>query len=660
MTMPFRLIYAVKLFTAAMIAFVISVRVGLPQNYWPIVTCCVLANPISANVRARSIYRIVGTFCGGVACVVLAAVFGSIPLLMVICGGILTAATFTIAIIDRTPRNYGYLLFGLTLMLVLITGINRPIAMFDTAVARVLEIGLGILATGFVDAVIAPRSLGPDVRKRVDGWIADMESWLGDTLHGAGEDAEGAADRVKAIADMTSFSALGGQLRYDTGISDRERLLLFAIQRRMLRLVPYISAIGARIAQVEDDIRGPMLANLAAVWERVQNGQIARADIAASIDLPALPESESEWRHIVRGNTAEIVTGALELWCELHLLQSALDTGAKLPGDLEDRLGAAKPFPLLPDYHVAFRVGAAIALTYASLCVLWGLTGWDQVPGMFLLSIVTLGFFGAQDSADKVIVHFSRFAFLSLVLAAVLNYALLPMATSLGSFILVMGIYIVPIAMFAAGNPMGTLILATSLSLINLQSRYTPRDFGFFIDSVFAALLGIFIAYFVINMVRRMGSAHALQRFASAARADLVSLTHKGGSTERDAFIDRTLDRIGVMNTRMATLGETEQSAALLARLRAGVNIAELHEAALASTGAIRQRAEHLLDILREEIGKETPAPRLLSAIDETLTEARRKDGTETPNHPTQPLERSLVGLRLALFENASAWEPAT
>src|SRR3546814_14488123 len=48
-----RWLFAAKLFIAGMIAFAIAVKIGLPQPYWALVTCCVVMNTITGAIRSE-------------------------------------------------------------------------------------------------------------------------------------------------------------------------------------------------------------------------------------------------------------------------------------------------------------------------------------------------------------------------------------------------------------------------------------------------------------------------------------------------------------------------------------------------------------------------------------------------------------------------------
>src|SRR3546814_17560772 len=95
--------------------------------------------------------------------------------------------------------------------------------MFDTVVARVTEISLGVLATTFVDSVIAPRSLGGLIRSNLRRWLPDMERWANDVLDGRETGAQEEHDRLKILSDVTALSQLVAWLRYDPTVDRGER-----------------------------------------------------------------------------------------------------------------------------------------------------------------------------------------------------------------------------------------------------------------------------------------------------------------------------------------------------------------------------------------------------------------------------------------------------
>ena len=649
------LLFSVKLFIAAMIAFVIADKIGLPNPYWCVVTCCVVMNPLTGTLRSKAVYRFVGTICGGIVALVLAAMFASIPLLLVVASGLVAAVAFACSVLDRTPRSYGYGLLGITLMLVAVPGATHAQAMFDTAVARVCEIGLGIIVTTIVDSLIVPRSLGPTLRRRLQGWLPDVEAWMNDALTGRLVDAQAEHDRLKIIADITALSVLTGQLRYDPMVSPRELQLALAIQQRLLRLIPAISAIAVRIAHTAPAERAIIDPLLEEAQARLDDAAYDPTELVARLrQLPVAEDEQAHWHRLVRDTLADLVADALRLWREVRRLDAALHDDRTLEPALEQQLQRAAAFPLVPDWSLALRLAGGILVSYVILCSLWWATGWSQGPGAVLLGTVALAFFGAGDDPRPIIAKFGSFVLVAYVAVGILCYGLLPLTHDFPTFMIAMGIFMLPLGFWAASNPMALLLLAMGLSSINLQGFYNPYDFGFYLEAMFGSLVGIYVAFFCCNLFRTLGPAHALIRLAGRERADVLRLSRQASPYARDAYIQRALDRIAAMVLRFKD-GDVDQSARLLIQLRAGVNVANLRMTSATLSGDVREASEDLLNGIRRDIDANSP-PRILPLIDHALSTVWRA----APHPAHHDLLRSLTGLRLALFGSAPAWQPAT
>src|SRR3546814_18294059 len=66
---------------------------------------------------------------------------------------------------------------------------------------------------------------------------------------------------------------------------------------------------------------------------------------------------------------------------------------------------------------------------------------------------VSIAFFGGADEAGAAIAQFARFAAIAAVAAALLCYVLLPLAGDYGSFVVILGLFMMPIAAWSVSNP---------------------------------------------------------------------------------------------------------------------------------------------------------------------------------------------------------------
>ncbi|EXS70308.1 hypothetical protein BF95_26105 [Sphingobium sp. Ant17] len=169
---------------------------------------------------------------------------------------------------------------------------------------------------------------------------------------------------------------------------------------------------------------------------------------------------------------------------------------------------------------------------------------------------------------------FARFALLATLLAGILCYGLLPLAADFATFAMMMGLFMLPLGVWAAVNPMATLILAFGLSNINLQGHYSPPDFGTFVEASVASMLGIFTAILGAGLFRTWGVQHQLQRVLRIEAREIARLSRSPSRRLRDSYVQRALDRISVVTARLAAAGQVERSAGLLIRLRVGANVA--------------------------------------------------------------------------------------
>lgn len=650
---PLSLLFASKLFLASMIAFAIADRIGLPKPYWCIVTCCVVMNPLTGAVRSKAVYRFTGTVCGGLIALVLAALFASVPVLLIVGAGIVATVAFVCSILDRTPRGYGYGLLGITLMLVAVPGASQAETMFTTAVARVSEIGLGIIVATIIDSVIVPRSLGPTLRRRLHGWLADIETLLNDALSGRSDHAVSEHDRLKIIADVTALSTLAGQLRYDPMVPRRDVQLALAIQQRLLRLIPTLSAITSRMAAssaAELAIINPLLEE---ARQKLGEDNPEHAGLVERMrHLPVAAGEDAVWSGVMRDTLADLVADLLRLWSEARRLDAALDGRRTLGPELERSVRGAVAFPLAPDWSLALRIAGGIVVAYTVLCGFWWATGWQYGAGTVLLGTVALAFFAKGDDPRPIIAKFGIFTAIAFAAVGVLCYGLLPLARDYPTFVIAMGLFMFPLGVWAASNPMALLLLALGLSSINLQGAYNPLDFGAYLESMFADLLGIYAAFAFCSLFRTLGPTHTVARLARQEQDDIVRLSRHASNYDRDAYINRALDRIAAMTLRFGADADAGQSVHLLARLRMGASVARLRLASPSLSGEARNATEDLLAEIRRQIRRDEPTPSLLALIDRTLVAVRQ----QSPHPDQRVVLRSLASLRLGLFESAPAW----
>lgn len=656
---PHALLFSMKLFLAGILAFGVAVRIGLPQPAWALVTCCVCMNPMSGAIRSKVVYRITGTVSAGIVTLALVAIFGSIPLLLIVASGLVASLAFGFSYLDRTPRSYGFQLFAITLMLVGVAGVDHPETMFNTVVARTSEIGLGILATTFVDSIIAPRSMAGTLRDSLQRWLPSMARWSDDIFSGHADDAKAHHDRLKLLSDISSLSQMTALLRYDPTVDRRDLRYAVSIQQRLLRMVPLLSAIADRVAAFGDEERAALGPVLAEIRRSLAAGEELAPDLGARMRLRAGKGGASRpWQMLAQEAFADMVSELAAIWRDIGRIDAALEGRGALDAGLDREIRAETVSRPPPDFDHAARMAAGIAVAFGSLCLIWYATGWHQGANMALLGTVALAFFGGGDEPGQAIARFALFSVFALGLAAVLCYAMLPFATDFPTFALMLGIVMLPLGVWAASNPMAVLLLAIAFSNINLQASYTPFEFGTFLEAGAASLFGIYVAFLSASLFRDWGSLHQIERFLRIEKREIGQLARSATERLRDQYVQRALDRVATMTTRLAETGQVERSATMLARVRIGIGAADLRLASAKLDPGARASADRVLLQVGAEFEDRDPSSALLATIDTALDTVWKAD-REVAGEAAQGALYALAGLRIALFARAPAWVPS-
>lgn len=95
--------FSLKTFMAAMLAYFIAISFDLPRPFWAVATVYIVAHPLSGAISSKSLYRLLGTLIGGGATIVMVPNLVNEPILL--SGGIIawvSVCTF-VSLLDRPP-----------------------------------------------------------------------------------------------------------------------------------------------------------------------------------------------------------------------------------------------------------------------------------------------------------------------------------------------------------------------------------------------------------------------------------------------------------------------------------------------------------------------------------------------------------------------------
>ena len=546
-------LFAVKTFAAAMLAVYIALAIGLERPYWAMATVYIVSQPLTGAVRSKALYRLIGTLVGAAATIVLVPNLVDAPELLCLAMALWVAVCLYIALLDRTPRSYVFLLAGYTAALIGFPAVTTPTAMWDIAVSRVEEIWLGIICATVVSTVVFPRALGPMLSERILSWANNVSAWAEEVL-GSGDDMIGRAQRNRLAADAVELRLLASHLAYDTSALQAATRWVRELQRRMVLLLPLLSSIGDRLRALRAaDGVTPGLERLLAdlrLWVRVATPPPPRSEAerlrAAIAALEAETDPRAGWNEVMRDSLLLRLRELVDVRQDMRDLRQHIESGG---GALKTPLAVqADGHDLLHrDRGLALLSGLAAALTILVLCAFWIETGWQAGGGAAELAAAACCLFAALDDPTPALKRFLVCAVVAIVAVGIGLFAILPLAHDFETLTLALAAFFIPAGVLAAmpaTQALGSALGFITATLLSLQSAYAA-DFVTYADGSIAALLGLAGAAVMTALVRSVGAEWSARRLLRAGWRELAALPHRFRPQDRIALLGLLLDQIG-------------------------------------------------------------------------------------------------------------------
>ena len=694
------MLFSLKSFSAAMLAMYIGNRAGLPRPFWSMMTAYIVAAPLAGNVRSKALFRFCGTLVGCTAVVFMVPPLANAPELLILALALWVGLCLYLSLLDRTARSYVFMLSGYTAALIGFPSVETPLALFDNAVARVEEIGLGILCSSLVHSLVLPVGMGPTLLGILDRGLGDARQWFADALRPLRRtEADGAArgmDRQRLAGDITQLRLLSTHVPFDTSHLRWTAGALGAMQDSLAALTPALSAVEDRLqalVEAEGELAPDVSAVLArtARWLEAESAAVrapdARRDAAMNELLATLPALGAQpaagetgpgaWGRALRialaGRLAELVRG----WRDCATLRRQIDEGLAGAAVPPPRTAAFSNRVLHKDTSLALLSALAAVLAIGLCCAFWIATAWPSGSAAAMMAAVFCSFFATMDDPVPAINNFMKFTLASTPISALYVLVLLPLVHDFGMLVLVCAPTFLLLGCLAARPSTMPAALATILGIAGTLSMHdTSADVNLpaFINSTLAQVLGISAAALVTRLVRTVGADWSAQRLRRATWAELGTMAAAPREADVDeAYAVRMVDRIALLAPRIVKTdpvlrNETVEGA--LRDLRSGVDIVALQRARahLPSFG-IGEMMRGVARLYRERgAGRDAGAPpALLAELDGVLARALAiavpatdaaadtANAAEERSRDARAAITALVGLRRNLFPAAPA-----
>ncbi|CAD0359180.1 FUSC family protein [Xanthomonas hortorum] len=327
-------LFSAKTFAASIAALYVGLAGNLSRPYWAMATVYIVSQPLLGPTRAKGVYRVLGTLLAVAATLVMLPNLVETPLLLSAAMALWLSACLFLALLNRGPRGYAFLLAGYTTAFIGFPAVTAPEGIFDTVVARSEEIILGTVMAVLFASLVFPASVRPMLTARIGNWMQDAAAWCRQVL----QRGPSQAPRNHLAADLVQFEALIAFVRHDDPRHAGAAPTLEHLRARMLLLLPVLSSIADRLDAVQRDgsALSPDIAALlddVAAW--VDQGDQARNedDVAALRARIAAhhPVVDQDIEHLLLASLLLRLEELLDLWQDCRALEQALVQGTATP-----------------------------------------------------------------------------------------------------------------------------------------------------------------------------------------------------------------------------------------------------------------------------------------------------------------------------------------
>lgn len=662
------LLFALKTFAASMLALVIALAMDLPRPYWAMATVYITSQPLAGATSSKAFFRVMGTLVGATMTVALVPNLINAPELLCLAIALWVGLCLYLSLLDGTPRSYVFMLAGYTVALIGFPSVSEPGAIFDTAVARLEEISLGIICASLVSTIVFPRSVAPAVAGRVDSWLLDARRLSQVVLLREGTNETRRGKRLKLATDIVEIDTLSAHLAYDR-LTDRNAVTgLGEIRLRMLMLLPVIASLEDRLAALGEKAlrRQPELKRLLedlAQWivSDVSARQSAERIRAMIAERQAVLDDSASWERIITTSLLLRLRDLVDLSFDCRALTEAIAENRSVSSlDLAFHSEAGAAPVRHRDRGLALWSAAGAAIAILICCAFWIGTGWPDGATAPMIAAVACSFFAAQDEPARFIRSFGMWSLVAIVVVAIYLFALVPAISHIEVLVLALAptflLYGFLIARPATAGT-GMALAANTATLLALQSTYSA-EFASYANSAVAFFVGVVVAELVTRIARGVGAEWIANRLVLSSWKTIAVAAERRGKRDRAEFAGLMLHRLGLLVQRIAFLSESDRrDADSLVQLRIGINIIDLRRAryglAASTISVIDDMLDQLAIACRSYAGGGMPSD-LLTSVDRALAQAV-KDPNDSAREDALV---GLVGIRRGLFPDAPAYRP--
>lgn len=517
--------FAIKLAFAIVMAMFIGFHFELETPRWAVLTAAMVAagpafaaggEPYSGAIRYRGMLRIIGTFIGCAAALVIIITLIRAPVVMLLVCCIWAGFCTWISSLVRVENSYAWGLAGYTALIIVVTIQAAPLATPQFAVERCSEIVLGIVCAIVADLLFSPRSIKQEIDLELDNLLVDQYRLM-QLCIAHGDKAEVDKAWSGLVRKVTALNGMRANLNMESARWAKANRRLKAINTLSLTLITQACETfliqNTRPEYVPPELREFFTAEVDTADDVYKRMKVLRRVISA-MGEKATPVTIGSW---VSASTRFL------------LLKRGFVSNSRVSAIEEDVLNgeAVVKVESAEGHHAMINFWrTTISCVLGSL--FWLCTGWTSGSvAMVMIAVVTALAMRlpnprmvSLDFLYGMLVALPLGAFYFLVVLPSTQQSMLLLCISLALLGFFMGIEVQKRRLGSMGALAGT---------INIIVLDNPMTFHFssFLDSALGQIVGCFLAMMVILLIRDNSKERTgrtlLNQFVSAAVSALTT-----------------------------------------------------------------------------------------------------------------------------------------
>jgi uncharacterized membrane protein YccC len=569
------MLFGLRLAASVCLALLIAFWLQLDNPYWAGTSAGIVAQPALGASLRKGRFRAIGTVIGGVAIVVLTAMFPQNHLAL-LCGlALWGAACGFFATILPNFGGYAAALAGYTTAIVFGDLVADPQNVFLQAVWRVTEIAIGILSAELVHALTDFGRARARLARVLADTGRDIASGLMQTLRTAHDPSEVRTLRRTLIRRVIALDAIIEEAVGEPSHLKHQAARLRAAQEALFVALSAWRGIANHLWAMPRQEANAIAAELLP--------RIAKLAYSSWLEDPQVVRQicREEWQIAGSLATADVSSRLVQegTMRTLHALEGVADALVLASSSVSQSSSQQSSRPQVPDFLPPMLNGLRILIALLIAELFWIVTAWPDGPTLITFTAVSVILFSARaDTAFSSAVEFSLGCAGASVVAVILDQAILPVVPSdFLALAVVLSLVLVPLGALAAGTWHKTALVGMVTNVMPILAIQNEPSYEAMrvLNTGLAVVAGTVLAAIAIGLLPPLPPARRIQRLLMLTLRDLRGLLVGRRRFTQQMWVRLVSNRLAVLPVQASL----EQEAQLVAALSAG-------EAAISLLGA--------------------------------------------------------------------------